>query len=428
MAIKTKPVKLPHPDAVERRELRTSHSKTFAMPDGRMRCDVKVGTIQHYRDDDGAMRTCDTTIQEDSGKVFVDWLPYKFRLHNKGIGFDFQSRESGRCSVSLASIGGVPFARTQKLTPTIESDKITFTEVVPGIDIVFRVLPARVKSWRIIKNANAPRTFEWLCEHDADGRDKISDKLIGKDAAGNQLELVGEAVPIDATSFRFVETWTGKVKLRDKKTRVKTLSSEAVYPVEIDPTVTSSPTATADDGTQFGPLGNIWDQTFTQFGMYLHNYQAGVRFPSVNVPQGATITSATLTIKVNNVYPVAGSGTIYGVATDNAVAFSGSNLPTAASKTTASTTISSAAVGTRNYTVTSIIQEIVNRAGWVATNAIAMPIINTGYGYSRIDDYQDAGSNQASLSITYTSGAPSTGTKHWRPPQPQFLRPRITRI
>ena len=410
MAIVTKEVKKPHPHAIERRELRSSHSKTFVMPDGKMRCDLKVGTPAHYRDDDGSLRSCDCTVQQDDGKVFVDWLPYKFKLHDTGIGFDFQSRESGFCSVSLVGIGGNTFDKTQKLNPIIEGDKITFSEVVPGLDIVFCILPARVKSWRIVKDATAPRTFEWLCEHDKDGREKISDKLIGKDAAKNDLELISEAIAIDDKSFSFIETWTGNVKLRDKKTRIKSLSEVVSYPVLIDPTVDYNITANGDNGFEYS--GNFGNSFYVKIGSGpgSSSWSGGFRFRSIIVPQGATITSATLTVNVTSNYNGGAIALLYGYDTDNSVIWSsyGSPRPSNVAKTSASANIVQGSTGSRSFDVTSIIQEIVNRGGWASGNNLSLLTIDNNpisYQYTYIEDLSNAGTNEASLSITYSVGA-----------------------
>lgn len=379
-----------------------------------MRCDVKVGTLQHYKDVDGSLRSCDTTVQQDAGKVFVDWLPYKFKLHDNGIGFNFQSRESGLCSVTLTGVGGKPFDDKKKLTPTIEGDKITFSEVVPGLDIVFRVLPARVKSWRIVKDEAAPRTFEWLCEHDKDGREKISDKLVGKDAEGNQLELAGEAVPIDATSFRFVETWTGKVKVRDKKTRIKSLSDIVTYPVSIDPTVNES---IATDDNDIYELGSGAAQIANGYSLQLGssaNFATGLRFTSLGIPSGSTIDSATLTVNLVGGGIYYQEFNIFGYDTGSASAWSqGSIGPAFDAHTTASTNVPEPiSTGIKNYDVTTIIQELVNRGDWTSGNNISIELIPTtyvSYGHRcRFEEYNNAGTNEASLSITYTAPVSST--------------------
>jgi len=313
--------------------------------------------------------------------------------------------------VSLTAIGDNPFNSKRALKPTVAGDTITFSDVEYGVDIVFKILPSRVKTLRIVKDSAASRQFEWLCEYDADGAKYIDNSLSGTDSRSQPLDLQCDVRELTANSSRIVETWSGLIKVRDRKTRVKSLSDNVEYPVAIDPTVTVNPAATADDGHALVPYtGGTWYDSSVRLGYYLVSYwyDAGLRFPSVNVPQGSTITSATLTIQVASVFPVAPSGTIWGYATDNASAFSSGTLPAGVAKTTASTAIASATVGSHGYDVTAIVQEIVDRAGWVANNAIGIPILKTGYGIAVIEDYQDGLGNPASLSITYAGGGGGT--------------------
>lgn len=399
-------IEKPHPDAVEKRELRSAHSKTFAMPDGKMRCEVRSGAVC-YQSDEGELRSIDTKVQQAGSKTFVEWAPYKFELHKTGIGFDFQSRESGFARVSLVGLGGEKFDPSQTLKPVIEGDTITFPDVRPGCDIVFRMLPLRVKTLRVLHNADTPREFTWLCEHDADGKDKIDDSLTGDDAARHELDLSTEVIPIDEHSYHFIERWSGLVKVRDKQTRRKTLSDAVAYPVSIDPTVNASIAVGADDGQQATfwangytaiPLGRVYDVT-----------HMGFRFTNITVPQGATVSSATLTLLANAVAGAGGAGKVYGWASDNAPVFDNSgNRPTQVPKTTASTTIAAiGTTGTKNITVTGIAQEYVNRAGWASGNAMNFPVLSTTvtyYNYTVFEAYEAAGTSQASLSITYTGG------------------------
>lgn len=127
----------------------------------------------------------------------------------------------------------------------------------------------------------------------------------------------------------------------------------------------------------------------------------GLRFVGVAVPQGATITSATLTVKRS----FAPSGTSFGlgrgVASDNAPDWT-TTRPLSATKTTASFTVVETDA---NYNVTAIVQEIVSRSGWVAGNALAFAGDPTGAnGELQWVDYATSPTDAAQLSITYEAG------------------------
>lgn len=352
-----------------------------------------------YRDDDGSLRSIDTTIRDLGGRIGVEWAPYRFTLHDTGIGFDFESREGGIVSVTLTGIGGEKFDQDTPLKPDIVDNTITFREVRPGCDIVFRCLNDRVKTLRILHDENAPRTFDWTA--DSDKPELIDSTLFGTDAAGNQLELFGT---IDGDVF--IETWNG----------ITQNDAAVVYPVEIDPDVTATISTGGNDGYSFRNDFQSWisSQTTMIFGALDPNFaDFGLRWP-INIPQGSTITIATLYMYITIYeYTYGGNGTIYGIASDNAPAFSGTNRPYDGPFTSATATIvAPTATGAVSYTVTGIVQEIISRAGFVQNNNLAIAGLHesSGYHYHRYATYE-SGANIPYLEITYTAAAvvtPST--------------------
>lgn len=156
-------------------------------------------------------------------------------------------------------------------------------------------------------------------------------------------------------------------------------------------------------------------------------YSAGARFTNVTVPQGATITSATFILTAQATYN-AGSNTIsYLVsaeASNNGPAFSvaqpGDCLRSASapvgSNARPRTTAVSAAWNQNSVTanteysidVTSVVQEIINRAGWVSGNAINIIVdTNTTTTQGEWQDYYsyDGSTTKApKLNIVYSTG------------------------
>lgn len=177
------------------------------------------------------------------------------------------------------------------------------------------------------------------------------------------------------------------------------------------PTLNLQVSATGDDGAE---SGGSWTSTGIEnwMGYFSGEEAAGVRFPTVNLAQGVTISSATLTFTANN-----SDGTlsnwhmrIYGDAVNNAAAWSSTSRPTQITQTTAFANWNlSAWVTNTEYsvTVTSIVQELVNRAGWVANNAMRFAIRdNSTVGNVDVSFYDVSGSGPkaAKLDITYTTG------------------------
>jgi len=143
-------------------------------------------------------------------------------------------------------------------------------------------------------------------------------------------------------------------------------------------------------------------------------YDLGARWQSVNIPHGATITSAKLSL-----YLVGGTGTlsanIRGIDEDNTLTWATDDRPSQRVKTTA--TINANQANWNNWgtpawidiDITSVVQEIINRSGWSANNALAVVIEDTagsGTNFAQVYAYEYAGNaHGAKLDIVYTAAA-----------------------
>lgn len=165
-------------------------------------------------------------------------------------------------------------------------------------------------------------------------------------------------------------------------------------------------TDTAEDGTELVGLGLLTDQiTAGNEGVEANAF---FRFLNVTLPQGATVSSATITLNITAASGVLAT-TLYGVDADNAAAFADpGNLPSAATKTTASADPDPAGTGSKIITITDIVQEIVDRPGWASGNAMAFVADDDASSSTwSAEDYEAVGTAEATLDITYT--VPATG-------------------
>lgn len=180
-----------------------------------------------------------------------------------------------------------------------------------------------------------------------------------------------------------------------------------------------------DSGRTFTSTGSVsLTSTILSPGSHGSNdeYTAGARFLNVTVPNGATISSATFKLTPQATYN-AGSNVIkYWVsaqAADNPGTFTttGGNLnSTNRPRTTAAATWTQTSVTVnvaQSVDITSVIQEIVNRAGWASGNAIVI-LVDT-HADTTTGEWQDyyaydhTTGQEPQLDITYSSGAsPST--------------------
>jgi subtilisin-like proprotein convertase family protein len=171
----------------------------------------------------------------------------------------------------------------------------------------------------------------------------------------------------------------------------------------------NSITDTNNDGYEWegGPDWYANDQpyNYNYLGHDGGQLNIGLRFTNITIPQGAIINSATI-----EVYCPAGD--IQGTPTgqwqawdaDNAGQFDGSNRPSTVPLTTASVTHNpTSRAGWKSASIGSVIQEIIDRPGWISGNAINLVWMSTNTGDGVWQDFNDVrqGSNPARLTIDY---------------------------
>lgn len=177
--------------------------------------------------------------------------------------------------------------------------------------------------------------------------------------------------------------------------------------------------ASADDGRKDPNFSPAWDYTGTSLktgaeSIPTRSITAAVRFNAVTIPNGSTVSSATITFTAsfndsNNVLTK-----VYGIDEDDTADFSSD--PTGRTKTTASSDWDQNGVtaeSTYNATVTSQVQEIIDRAGWSSGNDMGFLIENDGSSAGNIHffyAYDGSTTKAALLSVTYTPPATTTST------------------
>lgn len=141
------------------------------------------------------------------------------------------------------------------------------------------------------------------------------------------------------------------------------------------------------------------------------------RFTSVNIPSGVTIDSAFLTLTDSqNQSSVTVNLNIKGIDEDNTADFT--TDPDSRAKTTAAVNWNQTIAQSTNTTRTSpdlktIIQEIIDRAGWVSGNALALISDDNGTANDKIlrwISYGGDANKAAYLEINYTSPTTTSTT------------------
>jgi hypothetical protein len=166
--------------------------------------------------------------------------------------------------------------------------------------------------------------------------------------------------------------------------------------------------------------GLEWNGTWDGNSIYAGNWDSNDEYPAfhfsgVTVPQGATITSATMLIRAGSVGndPSLVDLRIRAQDADTASVPSGSNFPSAFSFTTAQTNYHPGAwVASTDYTTSnfaSVIQEVVDRGGWASGNNMNI-VMSPDTGQSpqndiEIVDYNSSAANAAQITINYSVGS-----------------------
>ncbi|MEE9345977.1 MAG: hypothetical protein V3U88_10260, partial [Methylococcales bacterium] len=117
------------------------------------------------------------------------------------------------------------------------------------------------------------------------------------------------------------------------------------------------------------------------------NQLVGMRFNGLNIPQGATITNASIHFQADETHSEATSLMIEGEATDNALTFTNANSNISTRALTGATidwapapwtTEGEAGAAQQTPNIAPIIQEIVERPGWSSGNALVVIISGSG--------------------------------------------------
>lgn len=133
----------------------------------------------------------------------------------------------------------------------------------------------------------------------------------------------------------------------------------------------------------------------------------GLRFLNVTIPQGATISAATLNVYFTSASFDSPNVLIYAEDVDDAATFTtGANDISGRTLTTANVAWNASNIGTGSKTspdIATVIQEIIDRPGWASGNDIVIIIKgNSASSAMRIATY-DSANPEAQINITYST-------------------------
>ena len=170
------------------------------------------------------------------------------------------------------------------------------------------------------------------------------------------------------------------------------------------PTLNLQVGASSDDARQNSGTVGLTGASINAGGV---NQQLGFRFTGVTVPNAATITSAILSLYVTSTTNDTPNGATVGMeAADNAGTFTaGANDITNRTRTsTVAWGGTDIGAGWQTVDVTTYVQAVVNRAGWVSGNAMAAILYGVTGSDVTITAWDGTPSQAAKLDITYAAG------------------------
>ncbi|HYW79179.1 MAG TPA: cadherin-like domain-containing protein, partial [Thermoguttaceae bacterium] len=183
------------------------------------------------------------------------------------------------------------------------------------------------------------------------------------------------------------------------------------YAVDDSPVVIESRiSAGSDDAEQTSSGGMRLTSTDLELVYDGSNQDVGMRFNELNIPQGATITNAYVQFKVDEISTKTTSVTFRGEDVDSAATFNTSKYNISSRPTTAASvawtpvvwdTVGEAGIDQRTPDLASIVQEIVDRPGWINGNSLVLLV--SGSGERTAESYNGDSDGAALLHVEYTA-------------------------
>ncbi|MGH7742761.1 MAG: PKD domain-containing protein, partial [Candidatus Eiseniibacteriota bacterium] len=174
-------------------------------------------------------------------------------------------------------------------------------------------------------------------------------------------------------------------------------------------TLERSVTASLDDAEEFAAGSMYLNSSDLELTHDTSDQAIGIRWSSVAIPPGATITAAYIQFSAKESQSEVTNLTLRGQASDNPAAFTSAHLDITSRPVTGAFatwspvpwTAGEAGANQRSPDLTAAIQEIVGRPGWASGNA--MVVIITGTGHRTAWAWDGGAANCPLLHVEYTS-------------------------
>jgi hypothetical protein len=379
----------------------------------------------HYKDSDGDWKEIDLSLKDlGDNELGLDSAPYRLRLLKRGVGYRYISRKGKTVTVRLAEIDGVPVDPSTVKRRSGRSDNRTTWQVGRHNRFHLDRNPNGVEMWKELLNSLGGRAFLWKMKISEAGKGGYyTHETRGVDNGDQVLQMTNvrtDGDPVDGfCDCEHLETWTGMVsRISDPTTRIKELSSEAVYPVMIDASLTETPDSAGDTANWLVNVNTV-STTSNLSGSPAVLYagstaqstpptsqkgESGVRIP-VALPGDATVSSAKLKVfgKGGGSYALSTRGA-------NAANITAINTAFFTAQAMLGGPINITGTGNQSGNVTAIVQAILALSGWASGNAMGFQFAGGGWtGTATTPSFASAkasfngyATNPVQLILTYT--------------------------
>ncbi|HSF14766.1 MAG TPA: Ig-like domain-containing protein, partial [Vicinamibacteria bacterium] len=283
------------------------------------------------------------------------------------------------------------------------SDQITVTVVVPGNQTPV----ATNDAYSVMQGATLNRPAPGVLANDTDGNGDSLTAVLETSTTHGALSLSanGSFTYTPNSGYSGSDSFTyraydGQASSNLAMVDITVIASSGVLDIRVS--------VSSDDGEeQAGGSVNLTSSDL-ELTFDKSDQTVGMRFNGVSIPKSAVITSAFVQFQVDQATSEVTSLTIRGQAADNAATFSStsgnisSRPPTTAAVSwspPAWTSADLAGPDQRTPNIASVIQQIVNRSGWVSGNSIA--IIITGTGKRTAEAYDGVATAAPLLHVEY---------------------------
>lgn len=352
---------------------RTLYSKTYDLGGGRFQQEVHARPVHYLRN--GSLENIELTSVTDGPDELVNKAHFAIRVAKNRPAYRYTSRK-GVVGVDLKRIGGTAVPPT---APTKAEPSFVWPNIAPATTYQIKPTMIGVTALTTLHDASAPKVWEWEILGD-----NILAPIVGFDAEGRRCELIETW---DEVRNRLQVEWTGRVtsqKLLRANSTIVWIDTPT-YPVIIDPTVTEDSNVDADNGMTWHGYNTWYSDAGANDGIlvgYDTGYNAevggGIRFRTIDVPQGAVITQADITVDLRS---TSGSPIVFVYADDvddGAVWASTTNLPRDITKTAAKGSGSPSGSGEHQFDILNVVQELVDRSGWTNNNDMNFALLAGG--------------------------------------------------